>query len=125
MLSGVTLLAIMLKLLTPFGYMPAEIGQGAPFKLCHTFWPVAPHMAHEAATAGHEKQGEHDSDDGAWSHCTFGALSTAVALAGEQVLPVVEVHGAVTVASTSNWLPARRSLAFHSRAPPCTTPISV
>lgn len=108
----VTYLALACKFLIPVGYMPAAIDDGWPVRLCLSGLP-ANLFSHGETHHQHDQ-----SDDSKWQTCSFGVMSSAVAVTSEPAtdspLPVAVPVQKICTAVAAN----ATVVAFRSRAPP-------
>lgn len=118
-----TLVAVVCNFVIPIGYMPAALADGGPFKLCPSGWS-------QGGTLGHEGHGGHDSHDGhspgddAWEHCAYGAASSSPALVSDHEISIGRFSDVPGGYFEPRQIDRRASLAFRSRAPPLTAPLS-
>jgi hypothetical protein len=113
---------LVLRALTPAGYMPAALADGTPFVLCPNSTPGAGYFLDRGHDA-HSQHHHHGTDqkpsaDSPWEFCPFGAAFAAAAPAPEMA-PTIEPGGTSDPAVAPPVIPrSAPSRAFRARGPP-------
>lgn len=113
----VSYVALATKLLIPIGYMPAAWSDGAPIRLCDSWFTLELPVDHET----HHDHGDHGDDDidpRLFKHCSLGALSAASAVPSEFRLQLAESPEYPIVFARVEHSFAAPSVGFRPRAPP-------
>ncbi|NNC66040.1 MAG: hypothetical protein HKN84_14750 [Gammaproteobacteria bacterium] len=123
-----TLVAVVCNFAIPIGYMPAALADGGPVQLCPSGWPsgaMPGHGGHDGHHGGgHDGYDGHSSGDEAWEHCAFGAASSSPALVSDHEISIARFSDVPDGYLEPQPLARRDVLAFRSRAPPLTTPLT-
>ena len=115
-----TLVAVVCNFVIPIGSMPAALADGGPFQLCPSGWPSGGMSGHE----DHHGHDGHSSGEQAWDHCAYGAASSSPALVPHNEISIARFSNVPDEYFEQQPIEPRALLAFRSRAPPLTTPLS-
>ena len=108
----VTYLSLACKFLIPVGYMPAAIGDGWPVRLCLSGLPE------NIFSQGSHHHGHEQSDDSKWQTCSFGVMSSAVAVTSDTATNALLPIAAPVQTEPTSVMANATPVAFRSRAPP-------
>jgi hypothetical protein len=121
---AILVIAMVLRALTPGGYMPGSLADGTPYVLCPYSTPGAGYFLSRSQGA-HSYQHNHsqaDTDNSAdrpWEFCPLGAAFAAAAPAYDEAVPAISVDGTYLTATTPRVRlakPPRRTV--WARGPP-------
>jgi hypothetical protein len=120
--TTVALLAgLLLRAMTPLGYMPASPGSGLLFELCPDQLPAGFVVQDSGTTAHHHHQGDSDNastdaepDQCQIGHLLFSAVAADQTVAEFDAIPVIIFHSVSPVQTTSR----RTASIYQPRAPP-------
>ncbi len=116
----VLLAGLLLRGLTPLGYMPAAPGSGMLFELCPEQMP----MAYSGMSASRHSHHHHDGDSsqetrGDTDLCKIGHLLFSAIASGDNAVDISpQGNDTPLVSLASPILPQRTASNYQSRAPP-------
>ena len=129
--ASLVVLGFLCRALIPVGFMPAVIGAGGPFALCHGglagefFLRLESQREANATTAaasGHDGHAAHEpalaAGHEAWEHCPFGAAFGAALLAADVAMDLTGLAATLEIVDPSLPVPYRSVSSYRARAPP-------
>lgn len=126
LLAASLLFGLVLRAITPIGYMPGSLAEGTPFVLCPGSTPGASYFTSRSSNDHSHHAHQHDTTNGEstaapWDVCPFGTAFVYAAPAAELRFDEPIFGLVIAAAQASQVIRNAPSRIFLARAPPATS----